>query len=98
MGHWQASKKWVDVNYLLKVAGSRTVPIELGSQYSDENWSQKLMLLKDFIKDYYLQDSGEKGYLAQHNLFDQVNNLSIIFNILYKAIIILLLLLNYFKL
>lgn len=73
MSHWPACTKWIDINYLLSVAGNRTVPVELGSQYSDENWSQKLMTLKDFIQDYYLKDSEIVGYLAQHNLLNQVN-------------------------
>ncbi|KAL1516900.1 hypothetical protein ABEB36_000735 [Hypothenemus hampei] len=75
MDHWPASKKWLDVNYLLEVAGNRTVPVELGSLYTDEQWSQKLMTLKDFIKNHYLSESGNTGYLAQHNLFDQISEL-----------------------
>lgn len=60
------------MSYLLKMAGNRTVPIEIGSQYDDENWSQKLMTLQDFIKTYFFGNSEAVGYLAQHNLFDQV--------------------------
>lgn len=73
MSHWPAMKKWVDLEYLLKTAGSRTVPIEIGSHYTDPSWSQKLMTLEEFIKNHYLSDSGDVGYLAQHNLFDQVS-------------------------
>lgn len=87
MNHWPASQKWLDVNYFLKIAGERTVPIEIGSHYVDENWSQKLVLLKDFIKDYYLNDSSEIGYLAQHNLFEQVYTK--INNVLLKYILII---------
>lgn len=72
MTHWPAMKKWVDLEYLLKIAGSRTVPIEIGSHYTDASWSQKLMTLEEFIKKHYLSESGDVGYLAQHNLFDQV--------------------------
>ncbi|KAF5282466.1 hypothetical protein FQA39_LY17581 [Lamprigera yunnana] len=75
ISHWPASKKWLDLNYLLKVAGSRTVPIEIGSHYTDENWTQKLMSLRDFIKDHYLGEAKSIGYLAQHNLFDQISEL-----------------------
>ncbi|XP_050296855.1 bifunctional peptidase and arginyl-hydroxylase JMJD5-like [Anthonomus grandis grandis] len=75
MAHWPASTKWLDLNYLLKVLGNRTVPIEIGSHYTDENWSQKLMTAKDFITKHYLSDSGDVGYLAQHNLFDQITEL-----------------------
>lgn len=63
------------MNYLLKVAGSRTVPVEIGSHYADENWSQKLMTLNEFIKRHYLNDDSDLGYLAQHNLFEQVGSL-----------------------
>ncbi|CAH0546362.1 unnamed protein product [Brassicogethes aeneus] len=76
MKHWPASTKWLDVNYILKIAGDRTVPIEIGSHYVDENWSQKLMTLKDFIHKHYLSDDdGDIGYLAQHNLFEQISEL-----------------------
>lgn len=30
------------------------------------------MTLQEFIKGYYLGDADNMGYLAQHNLFDQV--------------------------
>ena len=36
--------------YLKRVAGARTVPIELGSRYTDEGWSQGLMTLSQFIE------------------------------------------------
>lgn len=78
MHHWPASKKWLDVNYLVNVAGDRTVPIEIGSHYTDENWTQKLMTLKTFILNHYLSDNGDIGYLAQHNLFEQVHFLHIL--------------------
>lgn len=72
MGHWPASKKWLDVNYLLSIAAHRTVPIEIGSHYLESNWSQKLMTFKDFILNHYLSEDGDIGYLAQYNLFDHV--------------------------
>ncbi|XP_056630603.1 lysine-specific demethylase 8 isoform X1 [Diorhabda sublineata] len=73
--HWPASKKWLDLNYLLELAGDRTVPVEIGSHYVDANWSQKLMTLKEFITKYYVSDNGDIGYLAQHNLFEQITEL-----------------------
>lgn len=74
MNHWPAMEKWKDVDYLLAAAGERTVPIEIGSHYADENWGQKLMTLRYFIENHFLKDSGKLGYLAQHNLFDQVSS------------------------
>ncbi len=38
------------LDYLKQVAGSRTVPIEIGSKYTDENWSQSLMTMSQFIE------------------------------------------------
>jgi len=75
MAHWPAIKKWLDIDYLLDVAGDRTVPVEIGSHYADEDWSQKLMTLKEFIKKHYLSENADVGYLAQHNLFDQISEL-----------------------
>lgn len=82
MDHWPAMTKWLDINYLITIAGNRTVPVELGSHYVDENWSQKLMTLKDFIRNHFLCDtpsSENLGYLAQHNLFDQVKYITVIY-------------------
>ncbi|EEZ99556.1 Lysine-specific demethylase 8-like Protein [Tribolium castaneum] len=72
--HWPALSKWPDITYLLKTAGDRTVPVEIGSHYADENWGQKLMTLKEFITNYFYK-SEDLGYLAQHNLFDQIPEL-----------------------
>lgn len=40
------------VSYLKDVAGLRTVPIELGSRYTDDGWSQQLMTINEFIESY----------------------------------------------
>ncbi|XP_062846412.1 lysine-specific demethylase 8 [Trichomycterus rosablanca] len=75
--HWPAFKehKW-SIEYLRAVAGCRTVPIELGSKYTDEEWSQRLLTVNEFI-DCYIVGNEEDGtaYLAQHQLFDQVPEL-----------------------
>ncbi|XP_072532514.1 lysine-specific demethylase 8 isoform X3 [Salminus brasiliensis] len=75
--HWPAFREhpW-SIDYLRAVAGCRTVPVELGSRYTDEEWSQKLITVNEFI-DRYIIDKGEggMGYLAQHQLFDQVPEL-----------------------
>ncbi|XP_017777982.1 PREDICTED: lysine-specific demethylase 8-like [Nicrophorus vespilloides] len=75
MCHWPACSKWLNLKYLLKIAGGRTVPIEIGSSYSDTNFSQKLMTLKEFVDEYYLKTSKDIGYLAQHDLLNQVPEL-----------------------
>ncbi len=42
--------KWRDMEYLAKVAGDRTVPVEVGENYLVEGWGQQLMLVSDLIK------------------------------------------------
>ncbi|XP_062443835.1 bifunctional peptidase and arginyl-hydroxylase JMJD5 [Rhea pennata] len=71
--HWPCMKKW-SVDYFCQVAGCRTVPVELGSRYTDEEWSQKLMTVSDFINQYIINENSV-GYLAQHQLFDQIPEL-----------------------
>jgi lysine-specific demethylase 8 len=43
------------------LAGDRTVPIELGSRYSDDDWTQKLMTIADFVRQYCQQRVGSDG-------------------------------------
>ncbi|KAL6457242.1 hypothetical protein MHYP_G00342050 [Metynnis hypsauchen] len=75
--HWPAFREHMwSIDYLRVVAGCRTVPVELGSRYTDEEWSQKLLTVNEFI-DHYIMDEAAAGlgYLAQHQLFDQVPEL-----------------------
>ncbi|NWI19439.1 KDM8 demethylase, partial [Crypturellus soui] len=78
VGHWPCMSKW-SVDYLGQVAGCRTVPVELGSRYTDEEWSQQLMTVDDFINQYIMNkvcySHNSVGYLAQHQLFDQIPEL-----------------------
>ena len=70
MSHWPAINKW-NVEYIKQIAGKRTVPIEIGSKYNEEDWSQKLMTIGEFIE-RFIENKQNTGYLAQHPLFDQV--------------------------
>ncbi|EDW18074.1 bifunctional peptidase and arginyl-hydroxylase JMJD5 [Drosophila mojavensis] len=74
INHWPALTKWRDLNYLLKVAGNRTVPIEIGSNYASDEWSQQLVKLRDFLYRQFGQGDGDQEieYLAQHELFAQI--------------------------
>ncbi|XP_064599314.1 lysine-specific demethylase 8-like [Liolophura sinensis] len=78
MGHWPAlsNRKW-SVPYIKKIAGYRTVPVEVGSKYTEESWTQKLMTVSEFIDVYIDQIKGSQGigYLAQHQLFEQIPEL-----------------------
>ncbi|XP_018091841.1 lysine-specific demethylase 8 isoform X2 [Xenopus laevis] len=72
--HWPCLKKW-SVEYIKRVAGCRTVPVELGSRYTDTEWSQRLMTINEFINKYILDKQHGIGYLAQHQLFEQIPEL-----------------------
>lgn len=72
--HWPCMNKW-SVEYIQKVAGCRTVPVELGSRYTDAEWSQSLMTVNEFINNYILDQPARRGYLAQHQLFEQIREL-----------------------
>ena len=75
---WPAfgERKW-NLDYIKHVAGCRTVPIELGSKYTDDTWSQKLLTIREFIEKYIegKDKDAPVGYLAQHQLFDQIPEL-----------------------
>ncbi|XP_028914119.1 bifunctional peptidase and arginyl-hydroxylase JMJD5 isoform X4 [Ornithorhynchus anatinus] len=72
--HWPCMKKW-SLDYIQEIAGCRTVPVELGSRYTDAQWSQTLMTVSEFIENYIVNEQNNVGYLAQHQLFDQIPEL-----------------------
>ncbi|XP_044735753.1 bifunctional peptidase and arginyl-hydroxylase JMJD5 [Chrysoperla carnea] len=76
--HWPAKTKWTNLDYFIKIAGERTIPVEIGAHYVHENWTQKLMTMREFIMNYVCKEYDEesqRGYLAQHTLFDQLPQL-----------------------
>lgn len=75
INHWPALEKWKDQNYFIKLAGPRTVSIEIGSKYTDNDWTQRLITIEEFVKQYIYQTEGPTGYLAQYQLFDQIPEL-----------------------
>ncbi|KAM5328550.1 bifunctional peptidase and arginyl-hydroxylase JMJD5 isoform 2-T2 [Glossophaga mutica] len=56
--HWPCMKKW-SLEYIQEIAGCRTVPVEVGSRYTDEDWSQRLMTVSEFISRYILNEIPE---------------------------------------
>ena len=54
MTTWPALQRWNDAAYLLRVAGHRHVPIEVGSSYTAQDWSQGIHTLASFIRDHVL--------------------------------------------
>ncbi|EFA74628.1 transcription factor jumonji [Heterostelium album PN500] len=84
MQHWPAitTRPWRNLDYLKSVAGLRTVPIEIGSTYLDDKWTQQLMTINQFIDNHIINNSNnssnskrEIGYLAQTRLFEQITKL-----------------------
>ncbi|EXB48396.1 Lysine-specific demethylase 8 [Morus notabilis] len=78
MAHWPARTKWNDLDYLKTVAGDRTVPVEVGKNYLCPEWKQELITFSQFLE--RIQATGSSSvvpttYLAQHPLFDQINEL-----------------------
>lgn len=75
VNHWPALQKW-STSYIEKIAGHRLVPVEIGLKYTDDDWGQKLITIKEFIEKYVESPESDKhGYLAQHQLFDQIPEL-----------------------
>lgn len=77
MTQWPALSKWNKSDYLLEMCRARVVPIEIGKNYTNENWSQDLVKFDDFFRRQFLEneskdESTQIEYLAQHNLFDQI--------------------------
>lgn len=76
--HWPALQRW-SLGYLRRVAGARTVPVEVGARYTDDSWYQRLMSLDDYITTYVMRrgraEEDGPGYLAQHQLLDQIPQL-----------------------
>ena len=62
------------MEYLKRVAGHRTVPVEYGKHYG-LNWNQTHSS-QDFLRDHIYAAAPEKAYLAQHRLFDQIPELA----------------------
>ena len=59
MTDWPALHKWADLEYLSQVAGPRTVPVEVGKHYLDEDWGQRLMLFSQFVQLHVLREAAQ---------------------------------------
>ncbi|KAJ4972314.1 hypothetical protein NE237_005413 [Protea cynaroides] len=75
--NWPARTKWKDLDYLKRVAGDRTVPVEVGKNYLCSEWKQELITFSQLLERIQSGDSTSVGptYLAQHPLFDQISDL-----------------------
>jgi Cupin-like domain len=76
---WPAMQEhpWASTDYLQFVAGpGRIVPIEIGNDYRNDDWTQTLMDWDDFLTALDSQGLEDRNkhdvlYLAQHNLLKQ---------------------------
>ena len=50
----------LSIDYIKRIAGARTVPVELGLRYTDEDWRQELMNIGDFIDKYILLENKQE--------------------------------------
>lgn len=77
--------KWSSGQYLSSIAGrGRVVPVEIGREYTDDEWTQQIMPWRDFLqmsgflptddKTSSIKD-GNNVYLAQHTLLEQFPDL-----------------------
>ncbi|KAJ1269096.1 hypothetical protein BS78_07G184500 [Paspalum vaginatum] len=73
--HWPARTKWKDIKYLERIAGDRTIPVEVGKKYECTEWKQELITFSQFLERMWSSDSANLTYLAQHQLFDQIKEL-----------------------
>ena len=63
---WPAVEKW-SFEFLWEKLKGRTVPIEEGAKYTDEDWGQRLRTFDDFLLSIFKkkEEKGIKSYLAQ---------------------------------
>jgi len=59
MESWPAlnhpDRRWSNINYIRRLCGKRTVPVEGGRDYMQEGWTQKLMTVEEFIDEHILK-------------------------------------------
>ncbi|KAL4893787.1 Clavaminate synthase-like protein [Aspergillus ambiguus] len=86
-----STRPWSSRDYWFKrtFGGRRLVPVEIGRSYTDEDWGQRIMEFGKFVDKYIwggeespLKDddseeeqTGQTGYMAQHDLLAQIPEL-----------------------
>ncbi|MBW0485275.1 hypothetical protein O181_024990 [Austropuccinia psidii MF-1] len=76
--NWRAltTAPWESNEYLKAVAGpARVVPIEVGKNYAQDDWSQRIIEWDEFLTRLDDGDPTQLHYLAQHNIFNQFPSL-----------------------
>uniref|UniRef100_A0A7E4VQ66 JmjC domain-containing protein n=1 Tax=Panagrellus redivivus TaxID=6233 RepID=A0A7E4VQ66_PANRE len=65
--------EFFDFDYLNNTHGHRKVPIELGSSYTDDDYSQEIVSIHEYLSKHVFSTTQSTAYLAQHALLDQLN-------------------------
>jgi hypothetical protein len=60
--------RWADMQYLKRVAGMRTVPVEVGDTYLSKSWRQEMMTFSDFISRHIEKAQFEHQSCSQSEL------------------------------
>lgn len=75
ISNWPALTKWETPSFWVSIAGHRFFPVEIGNHYLNDNWTQKIMKLNDYLENYVFSDSKKIAYIAQHNWIHQIPEL-----------------------
>lgn len=80
--NWPALEKWKSPSFWVSTAGHRFFPVEIGNHYLDENWTQEIMQLNEYLMKYVFTGETENiAYIAQHNWIHQIPELMYDFEI-----------------
>ena len=80
-------ERWRDVAYFKERFGKRLIPLEVGKYDDVENWKEEIISMEKFIDEHLAPDILKKegntfvSYLAQHQLFEQIPQLAMDFEI-----------------
>jgi hypothetical protein len=55
--HWEVCDRWRDVRFLVRTAGYRFVPVEMGRSYMAQDWSQTIMPFVQFLHSAFPEET-----------------------------------------
>ena len=56
---WPALERWQDLSYFLRIGRYRTVPVEVGGSYDEEDWKQELWSIQKFVNEVRLREESQ---------------------------------------
>ena len=73
---WPALSNWKVPSFWTERAGHRFFPVEIGRNYKDDIWTQEIIQLNEYFKNYVFNKEQSKiAYIAQHNWIHQIPDL-----------------------